>query len=43
MDERSVTCAKLDQTDQDFLTYEAPDEIVEAAAEALAINDRRML
>jgi hypothetical protein len=34
MDESSVTSAKLDQTDQDVLAHEVPDEIVEAAAEA---------
>ena len=51
MDEFSVTSANLDQIDQDFLAHEVPDEIMEAAAEALntcrirrlAINDRRML
>ena len=37
MDESSVTSANLDQTDQDFLAHEVPDEIVEAAAEALNI------
>jgi hypothetical protein len=37
MDEPSVTSANLDQTEQDFLTHEVPDEIVEAAAEALNI------
>jgi hypothetical protein len=37
MDESSVTSAKLDQTDQDVLAHEVPDEIVEAAAEALNV------
>jgi hypothetical protein len=37
MDEFSVTSANLDQTDQDFLAREVPDEIMEAAAEALNI------
>jgi len=37
MDESSVTSANLDQTGQDFLALEVPDEIVEAAAEALNI------
>jgi hypothetical protein len=37
MDEPSVTSANLDRTEQDFLTHEIPDEIVEAAAEALNI------
>jgi hypothetical protein len=32
MDESSVTSADLEQADQDFLAYEVPDEIVEAAA-----------
>ena len=32
MDETSVTSANLDQTDQDFLAYEVPDEILESAA-----------
>jgi hypothetical protein len=32
MDESSVTSANLDQTDQDFLVHEVPDEIVELAA-----------
>lgn len=32
MDEFSATSASLDRTDQDFLTHEVPDEIVEAAA-----------
>ena len=31
MDEFSVTSANLDQTDQDFLAREVPDEIMEAA------------
>jgi hypothetical protein len=35
MDETSVTSA--DQTDQDFLAYDVPDEIVEAAAEGLNV------
>ena len=37
MDESSITSANLDQTDQDFLTYEIPDEIVETAAGALNV------
>ena len=37
MDESSVTSANLDQTDQDLLAHEVPDEIVEAAAEGLNI------
>jgi hypothetical protein len=37
MDESSVTGANLDQTEQDFLAREIPDEIVEAAAAALGI------
>lgn len=35
MDESSVTSVNFDKTDQDFLSHEVPDEIVEAAAEAL--------
>lgn len=35
MDESSVTSANLDQADQDFFAHEIPDEIVEAAAQAL--------
>ena len=37
MDESSVTSADFDQTDQDFLAQEIPDEIVEAAAEAFNV------
>jgi hypothetical protein len=37
MDEFSVTSANLDQIDQDFLAREVPDEIMEAAGEALNI------
>ncbi|MGA9009903.1 MAG: hypothetical protein WBE48_27420 [Xanthobacteraceae bacterium] len=37
MDECGVTSANLDQTEQDFLTPEIPDEIVEAAAEDLNV------
>jgi len=37
MDEASVTSASLDQTDRDILAHEIPDEIVEAAAEAVNI------
>jgi len=37
MDEFSVTSANLDQADQDFLAREVPDEIMEAAGEALNI------
>jgi hypothetical protein len=37
MDEPSVTSANLDHTDQDLLAQEVPDEIVEAAAEALNV------
>ena len=37
MDESSVTSANLDQTGQDFLALEVPDEVVEAAAQALNI------
>ncbi len=37
MDEPSVTSANLDQTDQDLLAQEVPDEVVEAAAEALNV------
>jgi hypothetical protein len=37
MDESSVSSAKLDQTDRDCLVHEVPDEIVEAAAEALNV------
>jgi len=37
MDEFSVTSANLDQTDQDFLASEVPDQIMEAAAETLNI------
>jgi hypothetical protein len=37
MDESGVTSADLDQADQDFLTHEVLDEIVEAAAGALNI------
>ncbi|HUC51485.1 MAG TPA: hypothetical protein VMA30_19050 [Xanthobacteraceae bacterium] len=36
MDESGVTSVKLDQTDQGFLAHEVPDEILEAAAEALS-------
>ena len=32
MNELSATSANRDQTDQDFLAYEVPDEILEAAA-----------
>jgi hypothetical protein len=32
MDESSVTSLNLDQTDEDFLVQEVPDEILEAAA-----------
>jgi len=32
MDESSVTFANRDQTDQDFLAPEVPDEVVEVAA-----------
>ena len=37
MDEFGVISANLDQTDQDFLAREVPDEIMEAAGEALNI------
>jgi len=37
MDEPSVTSANRDQTEQDFLAREVPDEIMEAAGEALHI------
>jgi hypothetical protein len=37
MDESDVTSANLDQTEQDFLAPEIPDEIVEAAAEDLNV------
>jgi hypothetical protein len=37
MDESGVASANLDQTEQDFLTPEIPDEIVEAAAEDLNV------
>lgn len=37
MDESSVTSANLDQTDQDLLAHEVPDEILEAAAEGLSL------
>jgi hypothetical protein len=34
MDEASVTFTNLNQTEQDCLVHEIPDEVVEAAAEA---------
>ena len=37
MDESSVTSANPDQADRDVLAHEIPDEIVEAAAEALNV------
>lgn len=37
MDESSVTSANLDQADQDLLAHQVPDEILEAAAEALSV------
>ena len=37
MDESSVASADLDQTDQDFLAHEVPDEILEAAAGAINV------
>jgi hypothetical protein len=37
MDQPSITSANLDQTDQDFLAHEIPDEVVEAAAENLNV------
>jgi hypothetical protein len=37
MDEASVTSASLDQTEQDVLTHEISDEIVEAAAQPLNV------
>jgi len=37
MDEFSITSANLDQIDQDFLAREVPDEIMEAAGEAVNI------
>jgi hypothetical protein len=37
MDKSSVTSANLDQTDEDFLAQEVPDEVVEAAAESLNV------
>jgi hypothetical protein len=53
MDEPSVTSANLDQTEQDFLAREVPDEIngscrggtsyLSHDLRRLAINDRRML
>lgn len=33
MDESSVTSANFDQTDQDLLSHDVPDEIVETAAQ----------
>ncbi len=37
MDEASITSNNLDQTDQDLLAHEIPDEIVESAAGALHV------
>jgi hypothetical protein len=37
MDESGVTTANLDQTDQEFLAHEIPDEAVEAAAEDINV------
>jgi len=37
MDESSVASASLDQTDQDVLADDIPDDIVEAAAEAVSV------
>jgi hypothetical protein len=37
MDDASITSAKLDQADQNVFSCDIPDEIVEAAAEALNV------
>jgi hypothetical protein len=37
MDESSLASVNLDQTDQDVLAHDIPDEIVEAAAEGLNV------
>ena len=37
MDKSRVTPAILDQADLDFFAYDVPDEIVEAAAEAVNV------
>jgi hypothetical protein len=37
MDESSVTSANFDRTDRDILAHDVPDEIMEAAAEALNV------